>query len=189
MDPLFDKETTVLSATRERLCHRFYLGNDRAIKKILQCEIQRNHPFCHFMTERVASATEYFPEGETRADCTTSSSQGSRAERKMNEFFLKFSLTAPEKVVTVTTRKSTQDTWTFNKPGVYFIENVYVVFGDLDEKDLYTAVSQTNVSRTRAIESLRNAVPQFPTTMKNFGFIEAQVDYIPPFSFHRTGKD
>jgi nascent polypeptide-associated complex subunit alpha len=69
------------------------------------------------------------------ADGKTTPRKNSRAEKKMKEALLKFNLKPLEKIATVMMRKSTQVIWTFNNPDVYYLENVYVVFGEPSMQD------------------------------------------------------
>lgn len=56
--------------------------------------------------------------------------KNSRAEKKMKEALLKNNLKQLEKVSTVMIRKGQQLMWTFSQPEVYYLENVYVIFGE-----------------------------------------------------------
>jgi nascent polypeptide-associated complex subunit alpha len=84
--------------------------------------------------EAAEGAAETSADGKP-ADGKATSRKNSRAEKKMKEALLKFNLKPLEKVVTVMMRKSTQVTWTFHNPDVYFLENVYVVFGEPTMQD------------------------------------------------------
>jgi len=59
----------------------------------------------------------------------------SRAEKKMRDVLLKHNLKQLENVTTVTMRKAQQLTWTFSQPEVFYIDNVYVIFGEVQSPD------------------------------------------------------
>ncbi|KAH0789160.1 nascent polypeptide-associated complex subunit alpha-like protein 1 [Histomonas meleagridis] len=137
----------------------------------------------------------------------------SRAEKKMKEALLKHNLKPLEKVSTVMMRKGAQIMWTFASPDVYFIDDVYIVFGEpqmqdpgaraveqlknsaaaaqeaipkeptttvveddqegevdatgLKEEDINTIMQQSNVSRARAVQALRDADGDLVTAVMN----------------------
>ena len=91
------------------------------------------------MTEAEATTTETVE--ETKAEETASETKveevpkpaprkQSRAEKKMRETLLKHNLQQLENVTNVMMRKGNQLMWTFASPDVYYIENVYVIFGE-----------------------------------------------------------
>lgn len=56
--------------------------------------------------------------------------KNARAEKKVKEALLKHNLQQLENVSTVMMRKGQQLVWTFAHPEVYYLENVYVIFGE-----------------------------------------------------------
>ena len=71
-----------------------------------------------------------------------------RAEKKMREALLKHNLKQLENVTTVTMMKGRQMVWTFTQPDVYYIDNVYIVFGE----------SQMQDAGRRAVDELKDTV-------------------------------
>jgi nascent polypeptide-associated complex subunit alpha len=137
--------------------------------------------------------------------------KNSRAEKKMKDTLLKYNLNRLENVTSVAMRKDAQIVWKFVEPEVYFIENVYVIFGELSvqdagrqamddlkktipeevapsepaakvveddvaaeedpsdgrKEDIETIMQQTNVTRSRAIQALRDAGGDLVTAVMN----------------------
>lgn len=71
----------------------------------------------------------------------------SRAEKKMKEALLKHNLKPLEKVSTVMMRKGQQIMWSFAQPDVYFIDDVYIIFGEPQMQD----------PGAKAVEQLKNS--------------------------------
>lgn len=82
--------------------------------------------------EETKPAEETPAEGSAPENKETKPAQrkNSRAEKKMKEALLKNNLKQLENVSTVMIRKGQQLMWTFSQPEVYFLENVYVIFGE-----------------------------------------------------------
>ena len=53
-----------------------------------------------------------------------------RAEKKMKASLLKFNLKKMEKVTTVTMRRGNQMIFNFTNPEVYYVDDVYIIFGE-----------------------------------------------------------
>ncbi|OHT01182.1 Nascent polypeptide-associated complex subunit alpha [Tritrichomonas foetus] len=93
--------------------------------------------------ETTPETTEEKPAEETPKPAAR---KNSRAEKKMKEALLKHNLKQLENVSTVMLRKGQQLMWTFSQPEVYYIENVYVIFGEPTMDD----------PGARAIDAIKN---------------------------------
>lgn len=108
------------------------------------------------------AATEEKPAEETenvteeKDDSKPAQRKNTRQEKKMKESLLKHNLKQLEGVSTVMMRKGQQIMWSFTNPEVYYLDNVYVVFGDPQMQD----------AGRQAIDQLRqsaNSVDDTPT--------------------------
>lgn len=82
-----------------------------------------------------------------------------RAEKKMKASLLKFNLKKMEKVSTVTMRRGNQTIFTFSNPEVYYVDDVYVIFGESryndaasDAINTFTKASETTSTEAAAEE-------------------------------------
>ena len=65
-----------------------------------------------------------------------------RAEKKMRDALLKHNLKELENVTTVTMRRGNQMVFTFTQPDVYYLDNVYIVFGESNMQDPARNIAQ-----------------------------------------------
>ena len=77
-----------------------------------------------------------------------------RAEKKMREALLKHNLTQLEGVTTVTMRRGAELVFTFSQPDVYYLGDVYVVFGESNMPDAASSAAAeiSNVAETASEE-------------------------------------
>lgn len=78
-----------------------------------------------------------------------------RAEKKMREALLKHNLQELENVTTVTMRRGSQMVFTFTQPDVFFLGDVYVVFGESNMQDAASSAASeiSNVAGAAAEEA------------------------------------
>ena len=83
-----------------------------------------------------------------------------RAEKKMREALLKHNLQQLEGVTTVTMRRGAELVFTFSQPDVYYLGDVYVVFGESNMQDAASnaAAEISNVAQTAADEGEKKDV-------------------------------
>jgi nascent polypeptide-associated complex subunit alpha len=80
----------------------------------------------------------------------STSRKNARAEKKMKDALLRHNLTQLPNVSSVMMRKGAQIAWSFTEPEVYYIENVYVVFGEPSVQD----------AGRRAVDDLKKTIPE-----------------------------
>ena len=78
-----------------------------------------------------------------------------RAEKKMRETLFKHNLQQLENVTTVTMRRGNQMVFTFSQPDVYYLGDVYVVFGESNMQDAASSAASeiSNVANAAAEEA------------------------------------
>ena len=83
-----------------------------------------------------------------------------RAEKKMREALLKHNLTQLEGVTTVTMRRGAELVFTFSQPDVYYLGDVYVVFGESNMQDAASSAAAeiSNVAQTAGEEAEKTDV-------------------------------
>ena len=84
-----------------------------------------------------------------------------RAEKKMRDALLKHNLKELENVTTVTMRAGNQMVFSFSQPDVFYLDNVYIVFGENNRSDAASAASQS------ISDAAGKAAEQAPVVVEN----------------------
>ena len=116
--------------------------------------------FLKMSAEEAAATTPAAEEKKEEEAPVKQARKINRAEKKMREALLKHNLTQLENVTTVTMRRGAELVFTFTQPDVYYLGDVYVVFGESNVQDAASNAAHeiSNVATKAAEEEKKDVV-------------------------------